>query len=182
MSDTLQYVIGIILIAGMVFGLVDWRSIFEKVFGNDERKARIYMDVGGTYKKIKAKRIDYTDLGATYQFKIGKETKQVILTKDYPEKYCDGRRVILMELGQGTAKLTLGNNESPTVGLNEISLLTLGKFANDFGKAFTTQSSLSWKWFILIGVIVIAGYFIYQQFLGGNAPVNNVTGGSSPIG
>lgn len=154
-----------ILLAGLIITWTPWRSIFEKIFGNNPTRAKVYVEIGEQDELCKGKLIRETPKGFVYRYKCFGVSYSVIVPFDYPYRYVLGCRKIRVIFGHATAA-PLGGMATTSVKVSgaDLDLILQSKIGAElvktiFGKAINYLTIL-----IILGVLIFAGYFMMKQF------------------
>lgn len=183
MSIILLRIIMILLGLLLILTWIPWRDVFEKFFGNNALKAKIYVEAGEQVKLCKGRYYCDDKQGTLYKYKVFGVSSVVIVPEDYPYKYLMGSRMIRVIIGH-----TMASSWNADIKANKI--LT-GSMLNDildahmgtemartiYGKALNIMSIV-----IIIGILIFAGYFIYRNvqpggmfYQGENVPAQTQT-------
>lgn len=155
----------------LVAAWTPWRSIFEKLWGNNPKRAKVYVEYGEQIALCKGKFLSDCKKGQRYRYKCYGEWCVVIVPSKYPYKYIFGGRQIRVIAGQGTAA-PLGGMPDSSVAVSSATLDAI--FRADIGTQlaktiFGKAVNLMMVLIIVVGVVVL-GYFIYKQMSTGGLP------------
>lgn len=162
----LLYVMPWILFVLLIVSWMPWRDIFEKIWGNNPNRAKVYVEYGEQTILCKGRKVQGTERTARYRFKCLGVWRTVLVPKSYPMKYLLGSRMIRV-VGDASSPSDLG-------GVTKTSIAVSGDMLDDvfraniganlirtiFGKAIGVMTIL-----IVIGILVFAGYFMYNNIL-----------------
>lgn len=153
-----------ILLLLLIFTWVPWRDVFEKLYGNNPYKAKVYVEAGEQITICKGKYYGDGKRGIFYTYKFKGIWQNVIVPDGYPFRYILGCRQIRVILGQPSAA-PLGGMQSNRLNISASQLDQIFKAhigtelaRTIFGKAINVMTIL-----IIIGVIAFAAYFLYKQ-------------------
>lgn len=174
--------IGIIIFLLILAGirLIDWRGWAVKWVGNNPAKGQIYIRAGRDRHTVEGKRGYVSALAQVYRYKDGKEINVVIVPgpipgPEYPYEFIRGRRIIEVEDGQlvATPLSTLSDAERKKYAesVTEISALTEGSSVVAALKTVKRQGQPKWLTWVIIGVVVVAAYLYYTNYMQGSEPV-----------
>jgi len=155
----------------LVIVFVPWRGIFEKIWGNNPKRAKVYVEYGEQIALCKGKFKDDCKKGQRYRYKCFGEWSTVIVPAHYPYRYILGCRQIRVIAGQGTAAPLGGMLDSSVVvsgvTLDAIFRANIGtELAKTiFGKAVNLMMVL-----IIVGGVALLGFFIFKQMSTGGLP------------
>jgi len=159
----MQIVIGVLFLVGLVLAFIPWRKILDKQFGNDVAKGFIDLESGSQVRRYNAALCYEDEQGMIYKYKIDNNLAVVVVPLEYKDRYYRGRRLIRAVDGKVEA-VPWGEGESVGMPSMDVAILTLGKFANDLGGAFTVANKLNAKWLLVIGGIALLGFVGYKLF------------------
>lgn len=166
MMTILIYVVPWILFALLVITWIPWRDVFEKLWGNNPLRAKVYVEAGEQITICKGKYYTDTPKGLIYQYKYMKIKQAVLVGRNYPYRYILGCRQIRVQAGQGTASPLGGMTEKECVvtagTLNAVLEAHIGKelVTTIFGKAINIMMII-----IVAAGIMLIGYFMFKQFI-----------------
>ena len=160
----LQYVFGGLLIIGLILSWVDWRKWIERWFGNKPTKARVYVETDEQVEVINGKMLYAGTKGLIYQYHWQKENCVVCVPFDYPYKYLNGRRQIRVHCGESSGRKW---DEKPLAseGVFSVSALVESHLVREAVLAMTAKKANPMLWILLIGGLLLVGYFAYSQFV-----------------
>lgn len=160
------YIMPFILFFLLVITWMPWRNIFEKLWGNNPLRAKIYVEAGEQITICKGRYYTDTPKGIIYQYKYMKMKQAVIVKFDYPYRYILGCRQIRVQAGQGTASplgdMSVKQCVVTASTLNAVLEAHIGKelVTTIFGKAVSIMMII-----IIAGGIMLIGYFLFKQFI-----------------
>lgn len=168
----LLYVVPWILGLLLVVSWVPWRDVFERVWGNNPNKAKIYVEYGEQTVLCKGRKVKGNYNIQKYQFKCQGVKRIVLVRKSYPYRYLMGARMIRV-VGDALSAAPLGalidTNQTVINGemLNEVIEANIGaSLVNSiFGKVVSIMQIL-----VILGVLVLGGYFVYNNMIRKTVP------------
>lgn len=192
----MNYTIMWIMIAFMVvlffltiFLIVPWREIFEKMYGNNPLKAKVYVEAGEQINFSNGSYYGSTEQGVLYTYKYKGIRYCVHVPDNYPFRFVMGRRKIRVEFGHADPSphgvngkyshkvetleaSALGesvNTKLPISGdaLEKILRARVGAelVSSVFGKA------VNWVMLVVVfACIVGGGFFIYKNMVADKTP------------
>ncbi|GAH37491.1 unnamed protein product, partial [marine sediment metagenome] len=166
MMTIMLYVMPWLLFVLLVITWVPWRGIFEKLWGNNPLRGKIYVEAGEQITICKGKYYTDTPKGLIYQYKYFKMGQSVIVPFDYPYRYILGCRQIRVMAGQGAAAPLGGMSDKQCVvsggTLNAVLEAHIGtELARTiFGKTMNIMMIV-----IIAAGIMFVGYFLFKQFM-----------------
>jgi len=170
MSATIFYIIIALLMIVMSSTWIPWRRLFEKLYGNNPLKGKVYIEAG---EQISVCNGNYAGSvlgknagGLLYYYKYEGLRATVFVPFTYPYRYVFGRRQIRVIWGQ--------SNAAPLGGMSEAKLGISGDMLDDILRARIGSELVksifgkSVKWMtilLLVGALVIASVFMYNNFI-----------------
>jgi len=161
------YVLIGILCALIAFTWIPWRDIFEKLYGNNPLKAKVYVESGEQIVVCNGEYTGDTPDGMLYYYKYKGLKGTVFVPWDYPYRYIYGRRQIRVIWGHADASPLGGMTETrlpqvTTVMLNNILSARIGAelVKGIFGKAVNWMMII-----IIIGALIFGGIFFYNNIV-----------------
>lgn len=178
----------VFLFLAIVWKLVDWRELAIKWVGNNPEHAQVYVNLGGTVRTYQGERIFIGADADIYAFKSdardwyqvvflprsGLDEKKNRINIEYPYDYIVGRRIIGLKDGQLVAS-PLGFMEKMDIvkyheGVSEISAAVRGNEMVKAMKSVKTTRAKNWMKYLLIAIIAVGLFFVYQHFKAGQIP------------
>ena len=148
---------------------IDWRKLFEKIWGDNPYKARVYVIAGDKEYPCKGNYAGSTARTILYRYKFNKIWHRVIVKDTYPFIYIQGFRKVRVMIGQSYAAPLEGYHEPECkVGgatLNDVMEAHIGSdlAKTIFGKAINFMTII-----IVLAVLFFGGYFMYKNVLSPN--------------
>lgn len=180
MSIVLMRVLPWLLLLMLLATWVPWRNIFEKIYGNNPYKAKVYVEAGEQITICKGKYYGDYSKGILYRFKYMGAWNTVIVPAKYPYRYLLGCRQIRVLIGQPVAAplggMIASDIKVSSSTLDDIFNAQIGKelAKSIFGKAMNIMTIL-----IIVAVAIFACYFLYKQTQPGgmfnNQPISEQT-------
>lgn len=171
-----------VLLLLLVAVWVPWRTIFEKIFGNNPYKARVYVEAGEEIKICMGRYFSDSPRGVVYSYKYQGIRQKIIVPSDYPYKFILGTRQIRAIIGNPVAQPLGGYQPSRlTLGPADLNKVFEAHIAADlaktiFGKAVNIMAIL-----IIIGALVLAGVFFYKQMQVGGMFYHEPAAQTAPV-
>lgn len=151
----------VFVVAG-ILGYVDWQKVFEKRWGNDVRRARVYVEAGEQVVMVFGKMIYESGRGMLYRYKWGKKELVVAVPFDYPHKFVRGRRMIRVVVGEASARYW-DNRQVSEDGVFSVSDLVRSHLVSELVKSMSGGGEINWKmWLMIAGGVLVAGIVVYQ--------------------
>lgn len=172
-----------IIIALLILAItrsIDWKGWAVKWVGNNPIRAQVYIRAGRDRHTVEGKRGYISPLAQVYRYKDGKEINVVIVPgpipgPEYPYEFIRGRRVIEVEDGQLVAtplsSLTESERKKYAESVTDISALTEGSSVVAALKTVKRQGQPKWLTWVIIGVVVVAAYLYYTNYMQDSEPV-----------
>lgn len=155
--------VGFFLILVGILRQIDWFSVFNKFYGNDPKKGKIYVDYGENEIFYDGDYIFSDDTWLYYEYKVGHFWFTVAVPIDWKFLFIRGRRKILVDFGSEFAKpLDADDKIPPTMGALLLTASIQKKLAVDMVNSI--ESHKGWKiGMLLIAVAIIAVGVIYWK-------------------
>lgn len=159
-----------VLLFVLIISIIPYRRLFERFFGNNPYKAKIYVEAGEQVKVCKGKYFADSPDGTVYNYKYFGVSQSVIVPLGYPFRYLEGKRQIRVLAGQTVAnKYADGDKPALKVGSSQLNNIFKAHMAEDlaksiFGKAINMMTIL-----IIIGGVIFGIFFIVKQMQPGGA-------------
>ena len=162
-------IIGITFVAliAVVFGIIKmipWRAVFEKHFGNNPQKARIFILIGEQEQPVNGNFVHADEDGYFYYYKWNKVFYQVFVPAKYPWRFLHGRRRINVVAGQAEAS-PLGDEKYSGSG-EALNTMIGSKIAIQLVRSVSGSKAVPWVIIIIVAVALIGGYFVMKNFMG----------------
>lgn len=169
------YIFGVLLVIGLLMSLIDWRKIFERLFGNNPMKARVYVETDEQVEVMNGKMVYSGTKGMMYQYHWQKENCVVCVPFDYPYKYLNGRRMIRVRCGEVSPRAWDGKPLA-SEGVFSVSALVYSHLVREAVMAMTSKKQTPWLWIMIISGVLLAGYILYTYVLApqSEAPVSGL--------
>ena len=170
------YIVIFLLGVGLVLSAVNWRGVFNKVYGNNPLRAKVYIEIGESIEFVNGSYYGAAFNYAIYSYKFHGREYSVIVPDNYPYRYVVGRRKIRVIFGQSTAAPLGGVNASDIkMSGDTLNLVLRSRIGSElvrsvFGKAINYMVVL-----VGVAVIGIAGYYVYTNVIKPSMPSENVT-------
>lgn len=187
MINTVIYIGFGLMVVLLIASWVPWRKIFEKYWGNNPTKAKVYVESGEQIILCQGNLVQSTSKAKRFRYKLFNEWQTVLVPSNYPVRYVLGCRQIRVIHGQSSPAPLGGMQESAIIvspdTLDAIFRAHIGKdlAKTVFGKTLNYMTVIM----VIVGM-AIAGYFLYQQFMAPDikppagieepAPINNKPG------
>lgn len=170
------YIIILLLGVGLLLSAINWRGMFNKIYGNNPLRAKVYIEIGESIEYVNGVYSCAALNYAIYSYKYHGREYSVIVPDNYPYRYVVGRRKIRVIFGQSTAAPLGGVNSSDIkMSGDTLNLILRSRIGSElvrsvFGKAINYMVVL-----VGVAVIGIAGYYVYTNVIKPSMPSENVT-------
>ena len=172
MVMTIMYVGFAIILLILIASWIPWRTIFDKVWGNNPTKAKVYVEAGEQIILCQGRLSGDCPQGNVYRFKYFGKWQSVIVPEKYPFRYILGCRQIRLKVGDSVAS-PLGDMTSSSTRVSSSTLDAI--FRAHIGKDLAqTVFGKTFNWMIIIIAvvgIVAVGFFLFRQFIATDIPV-----------
>lgn len=183
------YIIAIVAVLAIVFAIfkqIDWYAFFNKIYGDNPHKARVFVQYGEHEFGCDGEYQFQDDQWIYFEYEYDKHKFTVAVPVSYDYRYIRGRRRINVQYGNEYA-LPITRKDNIVAGALMIraqkgaQLLNTSinkKLVVDLVNSIESRNKFGLSAIILIVVVLVAGYLIYTQFFKHPAtpPVsNNVT-------
>jgi hypothetical protein len=188
----------VIVIIAIILQRIDWYKVFDRKYGYNPLRGRLYLENGDNINILDAKRIHSGTEGDIYEYRWENERLTVCLPPDYPHKNVKGWRLIRAVAGEAAARYPSNtqlvyagvrrrrtgeaaarypsNTQLAPEGVFSVSALVFSHLVTDLVKSMTgTKTGLNWKWFVVMAVVGVVAYFLFTQFLAPSPVVPPVT-------
>lgn len=169
---------GFLVVVG-VLRTIDWYKVFNKVYGDNPAKARVYIEYGEKIESIEGKLYGVLENSILYEFAWGKDKHMVIVKHDYPYMFIHGHRKIRVLPGQAFAAPIAGvsgkvfqtapldEGKSPELGgSRELNVTIRGQTQIDMVKSIKSHKATSIMAIILVVAAVGVGlWFFYNNMI-----------------
>lgn len=182
MSIQAVMIIGMILITILgCAAFINWREVFEKIWGNNPTKAKVYVEAGEQITICKGVQFGDSSRGVVYRYQYFKIWQSVIVPLDYPYRYVLGRRQIRVLVGQPEAA-PLGDfvTSSLPVSSGTLDAIFRANIGLQLAKTIFGKSANYMKMIIVVAIVIVAGYFLYQNMMPKQVP-GQVPGIEEPL-
>jgi hypothetical protein len=170
MNTTLIIVITIIsllLVTVGIIKMIPWRDLFEKYFGNNPEKARVFIEIGEEVKPVNGELSHAGINGDMYRYKYRKLIFTVDVPADYPYKFLHGRRLIRVNYGEVVAK-RFDEKTDGQGGAYDVDILLRSQIAVQLVKSVSGSKAIPWLIIGIAAVVLVAGYFVVKNMTGSN--------------
>ena len=155
----------VIFVVVMLAGFVDWQKEFEKRWGNNPAKARIYIEADEQVVTVDGKMFYTGTKGVIYEYKWDKVDCVVCVPFDYPYKFIRGKRMIRVVAGEASARYW-DKQQLSVDGVYSVSALVRSHLVRELVKSMSGGSELNWKlWLLIIGGVLVGGFVIYNMMV-----------------
>lgn len=167
MVGIMTIVFVVLLVASIIIARIDWQRFFERRYGNNPDRARIYIESDENVMSVPGELIYSGAEGMVYGYKWLDVHCVVCVPENYPFKFLHGRRMIRVRAGETTPRGWDETTLSPE-GVFSVSALVRSHLVRELVLSMTGGGvSLGWlKWVLVIGVVVAVGYLIFTQMGG----------------
>ena len=160
------YIILAFMLVVLTLTWIPWRDIFEKLWGNNPRRAKVYVEAGEQVTICRGSLRGDCPKGFVYRFKYFGVWNSIIVPVKYPYRYILGCRQIRVIIGMPVAQplggMMLNELRVSSTALDAIFKAHIGSdlARTIFGKAF------NWMMLLIVGVVLIlGGYMVARQFI-----------------
>lgn len=164
-------IIGALLIVAGILTQIDWYKVFNRFYGDDPRKARIYVEFGEKVDPVEGWLYGTTEKMSIYQFVWSKTRHMVQVPHKYPWRFIRGRRMIRYFPGNAWAQPLAGFNYDLVGGSRELNVTIESQTTIDMVKSVKGHKPIS---IIAIVVVVLAvavgAWFLYTNMSKQNEP------------
>lgn len=161
-----------ILFLGLILTWMPWRSIFERLWGNNPKRAKVYVEAGEQIELCKGKMSTEAPVGARYTYKCFGEWCTVIVPQKYPYRYILGCRQIRVIYGQSTAAPLGGMTDTDIAVSGEtLDAIFRAHIGSDLAKTIFGKAVNYMMILMIIGGVLVVGYFLFKQLGPGIVPV-----------
>lgn len=141
-----------------------WRSIFEKIWGNNPKRAKVYVEAGEQVILCRGKMGADSSKGFRYRYKCFGEWQTVLVSRKYPYRYILGCRQIRVIYGQSTAAPLGGMVDSECVVSGEtLDAIFRAHIGADLAKSIFGKALNIMLILMVVGGVLVVGYFFMQQ-------------------
>lgn len=166
MLYTLLYVIPFILLFLLIIAWVPWRGIFDKLWGNNPFKARVYVEAGEQTTICKGRLQADSPAGLVYAYKYFKRDLSVLVKYNYPYRYILGWRKIRVIAGQGVAAPLEGMApETCIVSASTLNAVIEAHIGTELARTIFGKTLNIMMIIIMVAGIGLVGYFFMKQFM-----------------
>lgn len=161
----ISIVLVLLFIVVMIAGYVDWQKIFERFYGNNPSKARIYIEADEHVTSLSGKLLYTGTKGVIYGYKRDKVDLVVCVPFNYPYKFIRGRRMIRVVAGEASPRVW-DETQLSKDGVFSVSALVRSHLVRELVRSMTGGSEFNWKvWLLIGGVVIVAGVVAYNMLL-----------------
>ena len=148
----------------LIITWVPWRTIFERIWGNNPNRAKVYVESGEQIQLCKGKRVEDSTKGFRYRYKCYGEMQTVIVPKKYPYRYILGCRQIRVIHGNSTAA-PLGGMVDSDVAVSGATLDAIFRahIGSDLAKTIFGRTVNFMMILLIIGGVLVVVYFVFKQ-------------------
>lgn len=165
--------IGVLLVLVGILRQIDWFSVFNKFYGNDPRKGKIYVDFGENELFYEGKYLYSDDKWLYYDYEVGKQDFTVAVPMGWKFVFVRGRRKILVDFGNEFAKPLCHSDRIPSImGAPLLNVSIQKKLAVDMVNSIESRKGLKLG-MILIAIAIILCAIIWWRTQSNQTPVIN---------
>jgi hypothetical protein len=185
MSPLVVYIIFGIAILLMVIGvlrMLDWYAIFNRFYGNNPHKGKIYVDFGENEQYCDGELVGSDDRFLFYNYQMGNREFTVAVPYQYQYIFVRGRRKICVDYGNEFAKpITYADARvsialQPQNGASVLNASIKKKLAVDMVNSVESRKGIKLSLIIILLAVAIGGFIIYRTMIQKpetNQPVEN---------
>lgn len=143
-----------------------WQKEFEKRWGNQPSKARIYIEADEQVVSLAGKMLYTGTKGVIYGYKWDKVECVVCVPFNYPYKFIRGKRMIRVVAGEASARVW-DETQLSKDGVFSVSALVQSHLVRELVKSMSGGGLvLNWKmWLLIAGGVAVAGYVVYSMLI-----------------
>lgn len=168
---TIFGIFGILLIVIGLLTMVDWYKVFNRKWGDNPAKARVYVEYGEKIEPCEGKLYGVLEDCAIYQFTWNKTEHMVQVPHTYPWKFIRGYRKIRYFPGNAWAQPLEGESCNYKGGSRELNVTIEGQTTIDMVKSVKGRKAVGIIGIIVIvAVVIVGGWFVYNNFIADNEP------------
>ncbi len=156
--------VGVLLIIIGILRQVDWFNVFNKFYGNDPRKGKIYVDFGENELFYDGIYLYSDDKWLYYDYEIGKNDFTVAVPVGWEFVFVRGRRKILVDFGSEHAKPLSGKDKIPSaMGAALLNASIKKKLAVDMVNSIESHKGLKMGMVLLVVALLAVAMVWWWQ-------------------
>ena len=159
----------------IIFGIlrqIDWFNFFNKRYGNDTEKGKVYVDFGENELFYDAVYLYSDNKYLYYDYDIGKHNFTVRVPMDWKFIFVRGRRKICVDFGHENAKpLDAGDAYPDTIGAELLNKSIDKRLAVAMVNSLESRKGFKLGMLLIIAVIVVAGILWWKNSSKPEVPV-----------
>jgi hypothetical protein len=165
---------GLLILVG-ILRQVDWFNFFNKFYGNDPEKGKIYVDFGENELFYDGYYLYSDDVFMYYNYDIGKHNFTVRVPIRWHYVFVRGRRKICVDFGHENAKpLYTGDAYMSTMGAELLNKSIDKRLAVAMVNSLESRKGFKIGMILIIAVIVIGGILWWRSQSKPETPVTPV--------
>lgn len=157
----------VVVVIIIVVGRIDWYKFFEKRYGYNPARAKVYLKCDKAINIVHGK-LDHSDAekGDIYLYEFQKQKLSVCLPPGYPHENILGYRRVEQVFGESVARYFRSENLAPE-GVFSVSALVRSDLVTKAVNSMTTSKGFPLKWLLIIGGIGVVGFVAYKLLFPG---------------
>jgi len=177
-------VMGSLLILVGILRMIDWYKVFQKYYGDNPIKARVYVEYGEKTDPVEGKLYGVLENSAIYEYTWAGVKQMVVVKHDYPWRFIYGRRIIRVLPGKafsqpiknlGTQVLVaepFDQGVSPDLGgARELDVTIRGQTQIELVKSIKGRKSVNFAVGMVVIVAVVVGVYFFWQNMNKEEPL-----------
>lgn len=168
MNNSLMIIILVVYGITLIYAFirtVDWYGFFEKRWGNDPTKCKVYVESGNTQKFYDGIYAYVDDSYIYYEYKIDgvKQKWAVAVPQTWTPVFVRGRVKVVVNFGEGIAKPESGESIAK-IGAEQLKASLEGKIGVELVRSIKQRATYKMTTFLLIGAVLVGAIFMYNNY------------------